>query len=168
MSIEINTGQIIKNDDGTGSISYFYSFSNHVSLNYPLTNKQIEEMVNDASDRFKKYMQKTISQLGPHDDFEVKNLNSEIRYRVDRKKWQWLSLPPWRYDGCQIYTSAVLTIKTKEQINRLKIKNSSLVDALKSNQKKVTEMIFDYDHIKYVFKDFKESDFFLREFCYIR
>ena len=91
-----------------------------------------------------------------------------IQFKVDNRKWQWLTIPPIRHDGCQIYVSAVITVQTEKDLNLMKIKNSSLLNKMEESNEYASILLFDRSHLKMLFTDFKDQDFFIREFCYIR
>jgi hypothetical protein len=169
MKISLNTGKFYKaKDSNLGEIAFFYSFSRHVSVHSPLTKKQLKEMVGDFEDRFNEYIKKAITKTFKHDHFEVVEAKSEFQFREDKRKWGWLTFFPRRYDGCQIYVNAIVVLRTKQDLNFMKIKHGRMLNKIEESTEYTSVLLFDHSHLKMLFSDFKDKDFFIREFCYIR
>ena len=169
MDISLDTGKFYKaKGSNLGEIVYFYTFSRHVSVHSPLTKKEMKEMVGDFEERFNTYFSKVVKKTFNHELFSVTQTKAGIQFKVDNRKWQWLTIPPIRHDGCQIYVSAVITVQTEKDLNLMKIKNSSLLNKMEESNEYASILLFDHSHLKMLFTDFKDQDFFIREFCYIR
>lgn len=169
MNISLNTGKFYKaKGSNLGEIVYFYTFSRHVSVHSPLTKKQLKEMVGDFEYRFNEYIKKAISKNFKHRHFGVIKAKSEFQFKEDERKWGWLTFFPRRYDGCQIYVNAIVVLRTKKDLNFMKLKHGRILNKMEKSNEHASVLLFDHAHMKMLFSDFKDKDFFIREFCYIR
>ncbi len=169
MDLNLNSGKFTKTDNNHGEASYFFCFSRHVSVNAPLTKKQMAEMVSDFQERFTVYVNKVIDKNYAHNEhFYVSAFSCEFQLKVDKRKYDWLNFLWRRYDGCQIYVNALVTVKTRHNLNYMKMKYACMLNSMTEEKEYIPNLIFGRNHLRDVFTDFKTDDFFIQNFCYIR